>query len=258
MARTPREKSKTGIYHIILRGTNRQEIFHEDDDRIRFLETLKRYKEETKINVYGWCLMDNHIHLLLRESAQENIGMTMKRLAVSFVCYYNKKYKTIGHLFQDRFKSEKVDTDAYLLTVVRYIHQNPVKAGIVQKSYLWKWSSCLGYYGENYYPDTLLDEEFILNMFYKQKLKAIELFKEFNEQDNADKCLEDIMPKNITDDELKDKIKEIIPNINIISIKTLEKTERNEVLKKIKKIEGITQRQLARVIGISQGLISRV
>ena len=141
MSRHAREKSKSGIYHIILRGANKQELFHDDEDKSRFLETLDRYKMESKLKVYGWCLMGNHVHLLIGEG-KENLSVTMKRIGVSFVAFYNWKYNTTGHLFQDRFKSENVEDDEYLVTVIRYIHQNPVNAGLTGKPSEWKWSSC--------------------------------------------------------------------------------------------------------------------
>lgn len=108
--------------------------------------------------------MNNHVHLLLREGNEE-ISTTMKRIGVSFVWHYNLKYGTTGHLFQDRFKSENVETGRYLLTVIRYIHQNPVKAGIVQRPDQWKWSSCIDYYN-NTSVGNLVDCDFIFkNVF---------------------------------------------------------------------------------------------
>jgi putative transposase len=95
--------------------------------------------------------MSNHVHLLLREGS-EDISITMKRIGVSFVSYYNWKYWTTGHLFQDRFKSENMETTEYLLTVTRYIHQNPIKAGIANKVDEWRWSSCVGYFCGIVYP----------------------------------------------------------------------------------------------------------
>jgi putative transposase len=128
--REARKKSVSGVYHIILRGANKQEIFHDDEDRIKFLDTLRKYKHQSEMKIYAWCLMSNHVHLLLREGT-ESISVTMKRIGVSYALYYNYKYLTTGHLFQDRFKSENVESTDYLLTVTRYIHQNPVKANIV-------------------------------------------------------------------------------------------------------------------------------
>jgi putative transposase len=173
--RTARDRSSSGMYHIMLRGTNRQEIFHDDEDHDRFLETLDRYSKKRKMKVYGWCLMGNHVHLLVGEG-EEDISATIKRMGISYAWFYNRKYNTIGHLFQDRFKSEKVDSDDYLMTVIRYIHQNPVKAGIVKKAAEWKWSSCGGYYGKTYYPVGLLDVDLILGMISEKRETAIEQF----------------------------------------------------------------------------------
>ena len=129
MPRKARAKSKTGIYHIILRGINRQKIFNDNEDKKRLLETLLRYKEKSKYQIYAYCLMDNHIHLLLKEG-EEPLAQIMRRIGGSYVYWYNHKYERVGNLFQDRFKSEVVEDDTYFLTVLRYIHQNPAKAGI--------------------------------------------------------------------------------------------------------------------------------
>ena len=119
MPRRAREKSNSGIYHIMLRGANRQEIFHEDEDNLRFLVILDKYSRQSEAKVYGWCLMDNHVHILLREGLEE-LSLTMKRVGVSFVWYYNNKYETTGHLFQDRFKSEKVESKRLYTSNVFY------------------------------------------------------------------------------------------------------------------------------------------
>lgn len=254
MPRRAREKSESGIYHIILRGANRQEIFHDDEDCLRFLETLERYKEKSKIQVHGWCLMGNHIHLLLGEG-EEELSKTMKRIGVSFVWFYNQKYHTTGHLFQDRFKSEKIDSDEYLMTVIRYIHQNPVKADMVKKPVSWKWSSCPGYYGEKVYPVGLLDSELILGLFSQDQTTAIKKFKEYNETENEDKCLDEDRNIRLTDEQAREEIKKVIEEFDITDIKNLPKVQRNELLLNIKQIEGVTQRQAARILGISPNLI---
>ena len=106
MPRGAREKSEIGIYHIMIRGANRQEIFHDDEDNLRILETLNKIKATSEIKVYGWCLMGNHVHLLLGEG-KEDLSVTMKRIGVSYVWYYNRKYKTTGHLFQDGLKVKR-------------------------------------------------------------------------------------------------------------------------------------------------------
>ena len=254
MPRQAREKSESGIYHIILRGANRQEIFHEDEDNIRFLATLEKYTQKSAMKVYGWCLMDNHLHLLLGEGSEE-LAVTMKRIGVSFAWYYNWKYKTTGHLFQDRFKSETVESESYLLTVVRYIHQNPVKAGMVTHAADWKWSSCRGYYGKDSFPVGLLESAFILNMFSNDQQAAIARFKKFNDAENNDQCLDDEVKLRLTDKEARQEIIKHVNGIEIAQVKSLPKIERNEVLRRVKEIEGVAQRQAARILGVSPNLI---
>lgn len=255
MSRCAREKSQSGMYHIILRGTNRQEIFHDDEDCLRFLETVEKYKKQAEVKIYGWCLMGNHIHLLFGEGSEE-ISVTMKRIGVSYARYYNRKYDTVGHLFQDRFRSENVECDAYLMTVIRYIHQNPVKAGLVRKPGDWKWSSCSGYYGRETEPPGLLDSELILSMFSVKGKSSIARFRAFNEAESNQKCL-DNEQKNIllTDDQARVEIEKLIPLFEIVKIKGLPKAERDKIISRIKGIKGLTQRQAARILGISPNLI---
>lgn len=255
MPRTARRKSSTGIYHVILRGVNRQDIFHQDEDRVRFLQTLDRYRKEVEIKIHGWCLMNNHIHMVIEEGKEE-LAVTMKRISISFVLYYNRKYSSTGHLFQDRYRSENIESNEYLLTVIRYIHNNPVKAGLVRKPIDWQWSSCKMYYGKEQHLTNLLYDELLLSLFSEDKDIAINRFKEFNELDNEDKCMEDNVVKRLKDEEVRKEIEKIASGINIANIKSLPKAERADIIKRAKEIEGISQRQLARILGVSQTLIS--
>ncbi|PKR86440.1 transposase [Heyndrickxia camelliae] len=255
MPRKARVKSKTGIYHIMWRGANRQEIFHDDDDWVKFLDILQKYKVKCELTVYAWCLMNNHVHLLIKEG-NEDMSITLKRIGVSYVGYYNWKYRTTGHLFQDRFKSECVENNKYLLTVVRYIHQNPVKAGMVSKADEWRWSSCCGYYGKSSYPKNMLDSEYILRIFSADTAIALVGFKEFNERKNNDNCLdESVYKKRISDEEARVEIKKMLGEIEIAQVKSLPKVKRNEILRKVKEIDGLSLRQAARIFGVSLGLM---
>ncbi|MFI8577862.1 transposase [Rossellomorea aquimaris] len=259
MARQARKKSRSRVYHIIVRGANRQEIFHDQEDRIKFLDTMQKVKTKSGLKIYSWCLMGNHVHLLLKEG-MESISVVMKRIGVTYANYYNWKYKTTGHLFQDRFKSENVETVNYLLTVTRYIHQNPVKAGIVLKPHDWKWSSCLGYYGESVYPPTLLDTDYLLNMFSTNQSIAQERFREFNERANQDKCLEDHgdSRRRLTDDEARLEIKKRLGKLEIPQVKSLPKEERDRLLRRVKEIEGVSQQQAARILGVAVHFLYKV
>ncbi|TWH46240.1 transposase [Sporomusa sp. KB1] len=253
MARQARLKSKSGIYHIILRGINRQVIFEDDEDKLKFLECLCYYRNVCDYTVYGYCLMDNHVHLLIKES-EEEIASIMKRIGVCYVSWYNRKYDRCGHLFQDRFKSEVIEDDAYLLVVLRYIHQNPLKAGLVQSLYDFRFSS----YCEFINTDQIVDINFILGMFSLDSELAREDYVRFmNETSDNDDCLEYKEQVTLKDEEVKVLIQK---NANVSTsqeLQTMKRSERNAILKEIKKIQGITTRQIARLTGISQSVITR-
>ena len=265
MVRSLRKESASGIHHVILRGVSRQEILHDDSDCRRFLDTVLKYKRNAGVQVYGWCLMRNHVHLLIREG-EEEISATMKRIAVSYARYYNDKYEVSGHVFQDRFRSQPVETDGYLMRVTRYIHQNPVKAGFVVKPDDWQWSSCLGYYGRPVYPVGLLDKEFILALFGQDGRFSKERFIEFNEErrhdpgdQDCDNCIEDMDKRRggISDSEARREIEAIIAPINVAQVKALPREQRNELLRKIKTVPGMGQRQAARILGVSPSIMFR-
>jgi putative transposase len=242
----------------MLRGANRQEIFHDDGDCLKFLDLLHIYKLKTEVGIYSWCLMSNHVHLLLKEG-NEDISATMKRIGVSYVSYYNWKYRTSGHLFQDRFKSENVENVQYLITVVRYLHQNPLKAGIVKRVDEWRWSSCRNYYGTYDDGRKLLDSDFIFGMFSGDNILGRERFKEFNEKVNQDQCLDFHINERLTDEEAREVIKKLLNEyeVEIAQVKSLPRLQRNEILKKTKGIKGLSQRQTARILGVSKTLISK-
>jgi REP element-mobilizing transposase RayT len=131
MPRQRRKLSKTGTYHIMLRGNERKNLFPEEEDYRKFLQILATKKRDDSFLLYAYCLMGNHLHLLIREK-KENISQTMKRINIAYAYYFNKKYKRVGHVFQDRFKSESVEEESYLLSVIRYIHNNPLNAKMVK------------------------------------------------------------------------------------------------------------------------------
>ena len=140
MPRTGRKISSTGIYHAMVRGINRQNIFHNKEYYSKYLNILRQVASDGGHHILGYCLMRNHVHLLI-DTGESGISEIMKRLGIRYAQWYNRKKERCGHVFQDRFKSETVETERYLLTVIRYIHQNPVKAGIVANAEDYPWSS---------------------------------------------------------------------------------------------------------------------
>lgn len=150
MPRKKRAKAESGIYHVMLRGINKQNVFLDDDDYMTMMRCLAdlhlkrdglgKIVSKSECSVLAFALLPNHVHILLKEG-DESLSHLMQRLEDRFVFFYNKKYDRCGHLFQDRFKSEPVDTEDYFRTLLRYIHWNPVKALLCRKLEGWMYSS---------------------------------------------------------------------------------------------------------------------
>ena len=252
MARMARRKSRTGIYHIMLRGINRQIIFEDDEDYQNFMGTIKETQEKSGYEVYAYCLMSNHVHLLLKEET-EDLGIAFRRIGAIYVYWYNWKYSRRGHLFQARYKSEAVETDSYFLTVLRYIHQNPYKAGIVKNIADYPWTS----YGEYIGEPRNCDVEFGINMFSTNRANAVKLFKEFNLAENQDRCLDYDQDVRLNDTEATDFIKSISGIQSPTEIQGFDKGKRNEVIKACKE-KGLSFRQIERLTGVSFGVIRAI
>ncbi len=160
------------LHHIFSRGNKKEDIFNDVIDREKFLRFLSKNQERYGCKIYAYCLMDNHFHLLV-ETGDAPISNFMQQLLTSYVQYFNKRWDRVGHLLQGRYKSVLVDKDAYLLTLVRYIHLNPVNALLVGNPKDYEWSSHLEYLGfrkpivnlsfvESLFSDIQAYEKFIL------------------------------------------------------------------------------------------------
>ncbi|MEN6327680.1 MAG: transposase [Syntrophomonas sp.] len=254
MARRAREKCESGVYHIVLRGINRQDIFYDEEDFQHFLETIEVKKESSQFALYGYCLMNNHVHLLVREQCDPT-SRIMSRIGTSYAWWYNLKYERTGHVFQGRYGSEGIGDDAYVLAAIRYIHNNPVKAEIVSKAEEYRWSSIHAYYGDREYPNGLTDTELILGMIHQDREKAQKAFIEFMKRENNDIFLDDTPTNRKSDEEVKTEIETLLKGQSIGKLAGLPKEEMRGIIRKMKECEGVTQRQIARVTGISPNIV---
>lgn len=255
MPRRARERSESGIYHVMVRGINRQDIFKDDSDRKKYLYTLRKIKKESPFDLYAYCLMPNHVHLVIREDSQ-SVSDIMKRVGSRYVIWYNGKYERVGHLFQDRFKSEKVESDDYLLTVVRYVHQNPVKAKMVGKAGDYRWSSYGAYLSDK--KDRfhkMVDTEFFLNYFGEGRKEQISGYVAFMNLCNDDICLDDVVP--MQDNLLSEYIRSLLKGAPMEVLHTMDKKKRDEIIRHTKQIEGVTERQIARITGLGRHIIGK-
>ena len=246
MSRTGRKKSLTGIYHIMLRGVDRRIIFADDEDCERFLKVLQIIKIKADFKLYAYCLMGNHFHLLIKEG-EEAIDRIFRRLGASYVHYYNRKYDLHGHLFQDRFQSECVETDAYFLDVFRYICQNPVKAGLCEKPIDYRWLGCAEVTEGNLLVDGIAD-------FTDMRRKDL---IEFINTPCRKEHLEDTGVKRLTD---KEAIKIICDRCKCEYAQEIGGWTPQQRETVIRKAIGskVSIRQLSRLTGISKAVIERV
>jgi len=146
MARKSRIEIEGGLYHVITRGNNRQQIFNGDDDYQKFLSLLEVQKGRLPFFLYAYCLMSNHVHLLIERQA-DSIGRIMHRVLTGYAQYYNWKYQRVGHVLQGRHKAILCQSDRYLSELVRYIHLNPVRAKMVRRPEHYRYSSHRAYLG---------------------------------------------------------------------------------------------------------------
>jgi len=146
MARKPRLHVPGGVYHVMLRGNGGQDIFFAKGDRRRFYELLAEGTARFGTRVHGFCLMTNHLHLVL-QVGEIPLSRAMQNLSFRYTRFLNARRRRIGHLFQGRYKAILVEADSYLLELVRYVHLNPLRAGLVKQPEDWAWSGHLAYLG---------------------------------------------------------------------------------------------------------------
>lgn len=247
MPRSARIKSNTGIYHVMLRGINRQQIFYDDEDYDCFLSKLKIYKEISHHQIYAYCLMGNHVHILIK-AADESLETVFRRIGSSYVYWYNMKYQRTGHLFQDRYRSEAVEDDKYFLTVLRYILRNPVKVGMCSSPSAYEYSSFREYAGQK---QGITDIDFAVQMTGREELLS------FINQENEDKCLElsEKTKAGVTDSKALELIRNALGNDYHYDAVIREQ----DCMQLIPSIiaDGVSIRQLSRLSGIPKSRIEK-
>ena len=245
-----RKKSEGDVYHLAARGVAQQTIFEDDTDRRVLLELLIEVAERTEVEVYAWCFMSNHIHLLVH-APLEVVSAFMHDILFRYARYYNGKNARCGHLFQNRYGSSAIDSNEYLMTVVRYIHFNPSSMDVGDlKTY--RWSSYREYLGRA----ELCSTEFVLDVF-----QGIEGFESFHSMQNDDQntyreILEPTLEhKAVSDDDAIAIAKEMLGIRSVAEIAQADKEARDRMLALIK--TRLTVRQIARVTGIGRNIVQR-
>ena len=247
MPRTARIKSVSGYYHIIARGIGKQVLFEEDADYLFFLKILKQYKEEEKFKLLAFCLMENHFHLLVQ--IDSGMDRVMNKISTTYAKYYNTKYERIGYLFQDRYKSKAIESGSYLLSAMRYIHNNPVKAGLCSVDQ-YRWSSWKYYDGVT----GMVDADIVLNMLGGKS--GFMEYSMYTGHDQDDGYFEFKDPSRLTDSRAQEKIRELLHMESGTKIQELDRVKRNKALR-ILKDGGLSIRQIERLTGITRGIVMK-
>ena len=244
MPRGARTKSEYGYYHLTTRGIGGQNIFEDRDDYIRYLNLLKRFSDETNVKICAYCLMGNHVHLLIYDK-NDNVSLFAKKLTGTYAMYFNNKYNRPGYLFQGRFGSVPIESNVQLLRTFRYILNNPEEGGICPKD-RYEWRS----YSKYGNPASFVDTAVLVEM-----LGSFEEYKAFLDSGDEEPVKRpDVFAHN--DEWAKGIVREVLKGENVMNFKTYDTEKRDKILR-ILKAKGLSIRQIARLTGISKSMIQR-
>ena len=244
MPRTARIKGTSGNYHVVLRGINKQRIFEDDQDYQKYWWVLMDLKKKSNFSLFAWCFMPNHIHLLINER-ETGLSRIFRESGSRFVLWYNDKYKRTGHLFEDRYMSEPVDDESYFLKVVRYIHLNPVKAGLCRNPEEYHYSNYSYYFCGSRYSEN----DLIFGLTGKRE------FEQYHKVKNDDICLD--IGHIITDKEAEMLVQRITGCERIAIVQSFPEEKRNEVIRTLLR-SGSSVLQISRLTGVTVGVIEEI
>jgi REP element-mobilizing transposase RayT len=233
MARTVRLEGEGAVYHVIVRGNERKAVFRDDRDRRAYLERLAKYRERFGFRLLAFCLMGNHIHLAI-ERGPTKLSRVMLTLQSAYAQGFNRRHGRVGHLFQGRYKAFLIEKDRYLMALIRYIHENPVKAGLAARAHEYEWSSDR-YYRRGKGPEWL-DLDVVLPVFGRGRKIAVARYRQFMGEEEAESY-----------EDLK-SYAQAIKGDEAFAERTLRAAGRNPIARM-----GLTEREVASVVGKACG-----
>lgn len=272
MPRKPRIEYPGAFYHVMCRGNNGEYVFT-GEEKPEYIRLIAKYKERYKFKIYAYCIMDNHVHLLI-EAGDVPISKIMQGIQQSFTQYYNKKYNRTGHVFQQRYKAQLCDKERYLWQLIRYIHYNPVEAGFKQ-GLDYKWSSHRSYItGKN---DNLVEVNFILSMLSNNPAVAQNEYKNFMNIKLDTVSIEDYQAvsepenesKSLVINNRKTRLEVIINEVckeaevsmeNILRRTKIQKYSdvRKAIVRLSEKYSDISNKELAKKLNLPPSMISKI
>ena len=239
MPRLPRNYMKTSFFHVITQGIDKRFIFEKPEDIKYYIKIMYKIKEEHNINIIAYCIMNNHTHMLVETQVIEQLSKYMQRINTTYGKYYNKKYNRVGYVFRDRYKAEGIYSEKHLYNCIKYIHNNPVKAGICNKAEEYPYS--------NY---KMMRTEF------KEKYSSMAK-SDYSNEENEEYVFIDVDEKN---EKPCDKIIEAYLKENKIDLKSIKQSK--EMLKKLivflKDENKVSLRKIAEGIEMSRETVRKI
>ena len=245
----------------MLRGNERKDIFIDEEDKGKFIKIVFKKKADKAFKLYAYCIMDNHLHLVIQEQ-KEAISKVIKKIATSYAYYFNTKYKRVGHLFQGRYKSETIEDEPYLLSVIRYVHNNPQKAEITKKE-KYRWSSYSNYIDILNHHTEIPEIKEVLEIFSSDTKKALKEFIHYSNKYEDMNFLEmkEVIKSEIDEENVNQYINGYLQSRNLKKedLKRREHTtQKEDLIQQLTKRSNLSKRKIAILIGVNRETVRKV
>nr|WP_232366955.1 transposase [Alkalibacter mobilis] len=239
----------------MIQGNAQSDIFQDKSDKEKLLEIVKRVLDDNLISLYAYCIMNNHGHFIIQEQS-EDISNVMKRINVAYAVYYNKKYDSRGQVFYDRFKSEAIEDHKKLLQMIRFVHNNPVKSGYVNRQCDYPWSSYNEYLKDS--REKFINQDTILMLFSSQRKEALKKFIVYMVEETGEIFLdlEESVERSVVL-EIDKYLKKNHIDLNQLGYKE-NIAHRNKVILLARNMGGFSIRRIAELLNLNRGTVYKV
>lgn len=234
------------LFHVMVQGINKEKIFYEEREKYEYIKLMNKYKEEYEVNVLAYCMMNNHVHMLVEVKSINKLTLYMHKLNTSYAIYYNKNKSRVGYVYRDRFKTQVIKDERHLYNCILYIHNNPVKAGICKQAKDYKFSS----YDKFLYKD---NEQMLIQIFVnKEEYINVHTIKELKDMD----FIEDDGEREI---DIRNAINQYLleNKIHFVDLK-LNKDLLEPITIKLKELYKLSNRKIADYLDVSREKIRRI